>query len=126
MGSGPHPLAKCICDRKERGPAPRRSAAIIGAAAQLLLVLLRSYYCKLAVVVVELHVGPSDSVMRSGIKIRYLLCSAAFLKEPLLGALSSCMTCLDLTEGDKLALLGVELHVGRGDSVMRSELRSGI
>ena len=27
---------------------------------------------KLAVVVVELHVGPSDSVMRSGIKIRYL------------------------------------------------------
>ncbi len=27
---------------------------------------------ELAVVVVELHVGPSDSVMRSGIKIRYL------------------------------------------------------
>jgi hypothetical protein len=45
---------------------------------------------------------------------------AAFLKEPLLGALSSCMTFLDLTEGDKLALLVVELHVGRGDSVMRS------
>ena len=27
---------------------------------------------KLAVVVVALHVGPSDSVMRSGIKIRYI------------------------------------------------------
>jgi hypothetical protein len=34
------------------------------------------------------------------------------LKEPLLGALSSCMTFLDLTEGDKLAFLVVELHVG--------------
>jgi hypothetical protein len=33
-------------------------------------------------------------------------------KEPLLSALSSCMTFLDLTEGDKLALLVVELHVG--------------
>jgi hypothetical protein len=32
------------------------------------------------------------------------------LKEPLLGALSSCMTFLDLTEGDKLAFLVVELH----------------
>jgi hypothetical protein len=42
------------------------------------------------------------------------------LKEPLLSALSSCMTFLDLTEGDKLALLVVELHVGRGDSMMRS------
>jgi hypothetical protein len=49
--------------------------------------------------------------MRSGIKIRYLLCSAN-LKEPLLGALSSCMTFLDLTEGDELAFLVVELHVG--------------
>ena len=27
--------------------------------------------------------------------------------------LSSCMTFLDLTEGDKLAFLIVELHVGR-------------
>jgi hypothetical protein len=33
-------------------------------------------------------------------------------KEPLLSALSSCMTFLDLTEGDKLVLLVVELHVG--------------
>ena len=40
------------------------------------------------------------------------------LKEPLLGALSSCMTFLDLTEGDKLAFLVVELHVG--------PMRSGI
>ena len=32
MGSRPHPLAKCICGRKGRGPAPRRSAASIGAA----------------------------------------------------------------------------------------------
>ncbi len=30
----------------------------------------------------------------------------------LLGALSSCMTFLDLTEGDKLAVVVVELHVG--------------
>jgi hypothetical protein len=37
---------------------------------------------KLAVVVVELHVGPSDSVMRSGIKIRYLLCAAKFEGTP--------------------------------------------
>ena len=37
---------------------------------------------------------------------------AAFLKEPLSGALSSCMTFLDLTEGDKLAFVVVELHVG--------------
>jgi hypothetical protein len=48
---------------------------------------------------------------------------AAFLKGPLLGALSSCMTFLDLTEGDKLAFLVVELHVGRGDSVMRSGIK---
>ena len=41
MGSGPHPLAKCICGRKGRGPAPRRSAASIGAATQLSLVRLR-------------------------------------------------------------------------------------
>jgi hypothetical protein len=34
---------------------------------------------KLAVVVVALHVGPSDSVMRSGIKIRYLLRAAKFV-----------------------------------------------
>ena len=48
----PHPLAKCICGRKGRGPAPQAQrsyywccyAAIIGAATQLLLVLLRSYY----------------------------------------------------------------------------------
>ena len=58
--------------------------------------------------------------MRSGIQIRYLLCSAAFLKEPLSGALSSRMTFLDLTEGDKLAVVVVELHVGPSDSVMRS------
>ena len=37
---------------------------------------------KLAVVVVELHVGRGDSVMRSGIKIRYLLCSAKFEGTP--------------------------------------------
>ncbi len=37
---------------------------------------------KLAVVVVELHVGRGDSVMRSGIKIRYLLCSAEFEGTP--------------------------------------------
>ena len=30
----------------------------------------------------------------------------------LLGALSSCMTFLDLAEGDKLAVVVVELHVG--------------
>jgi hypothetical protein len=30
----------------------------------------------------------------------------------LLGALSSCMTFLDLTEGDTLAVVVVELHVG--------------
>ena len=48
----PHPLANCICGRKGRGPAPQAQrsyywccyAAIIGAATQLLLVLLRSYY----------------------------------------------------------------------------------
>ncbi len=34
------------------------------------------------------------------------------MKEPLLGAFSSCMTFLDLTEGDKLTFLVVELHVG--------------
>ncbi len=34
---------------------------------------------KLAVVVVELHVGRGDSVMRSGNKIRYLLCAAKFV-----------------------------------------------
>ena len=33
------------------------------------------------------------------------------------------MTFLDLTEGDKLAFLVVELHVGRGDSVMRSGIK---
>jgi len=33
-----HPLAKCICGSESQGPAPRRSAAIIGAATQLLLV----------------------------------------------------------------------------------------
>ena len=33
------------------------------------------------------------------------------LKEPRLDALSSCMTFLDLTEGDKLAVVVVELHV---------------
>jgi hypothetical protein len=49
--------------------------------------------------------------MSSGIKIRYLLCSAN-LKEPLLGGLSRYMTFLDLTEGDKLAVVVVELHVG--------------
>ena len=49
--------------------------------------------------------------MSSGIKIRYVLCSSN-LKEPLLGVLSRCMTFLDLTEGDKLAVVVVELHVG--------------
>ncbi len=49
--------------------------------------------------------------MRSGIKIRYLLCSVN-LKEPLLGVLSRYMTFLDLTEGDKLTVVVVELHVG--------------
>ena len=44
---------------------------------------------KLAVVVVELHV-----------------------EEPLLGALSSCMTFLHRIEGDKLAVVVVELRVG--------------
>ena len=34
------------------------------------------------------------------------------LKEPLSGALSSCMTFLDLTEGDTLPVVVVELHVG--------------
>ena len=51
-GPVPHPLADCICGRKGRGPAPQAQrsyywccyAAIIGAATQLLLVLLRSYY----------------------------------------------------------------------------------
>jgi hypothetical protein len=36
----------------------------------------------LPVVVVELHVGPRRQCVHSGIKIRYLVCSAAFLKEP--------------------------------------------
>ena len=49
--------------------------------------------------------------MRSGIKIRYLLCSVN-LKEPLLDDLCNCMTFLDLTEGDKLTFLVVELHTG--------------
>ncbi len=31
----------------------------------------------------------------------------------------SCMTFLDLAEGDKLAVVVVELHVGPSDSVMR-------
>ena len=43
---------------------------------------------KLAVVVVELHVGRGDSVMRSGIKIRYLLCSAKFEGTPVGARLS--------------------------------------
>ena len=47
------------------------------------LVSIRRDTCSF-VAVVELHVGRADSVMRSGIKIRYLLCSAN-LKEPLLG-----------------------------------------
>ena len=34
---------------------------------------------KLACLVVELHVGRCDSVMRSGTKIRYLLCAAKFV-----------------------------------------------
>ena len=42
------------------------------------------------------------------------------LKEPLSGALSSCMTFLDLAEGDTLPVVVVELHVGPSDSVMRS------
>jgi hypothetical protein len=81
---------------------------------------------KLAVVVVELHVGRGARESRSGIccvlpslkepllgalSSRMTFC-AAFLKEPLSGALSSRMTFLDLTEGDKLAVVVVELHVG--------------
>jgi hypothetical protein len=41
MGPAPHPLAKCICGSESQGPAPRRSAASIGAATQLSLVRLR-------------------------------------------------------------------------------------
>ncbi len=33
------------------------------------------------------------------------------------------MTFLDLAEGDKLAVVVVELHVGRGDSVMRAGIK---
>jgi len=33
------------------------------------------------------------------------------------------MTFLDLAEGDKLAVVVVELHVGRGDSVMHSGIK---
>ena len=58
-----------------------------------------------------------DSVKRSGIKIRYDICAAKF-DGTHIRCLSSCMTFLDLTEGDKLAFLVMGLHVG--------PMRSGI
>ncbi len=45
------------------------------------------------------------------------------LSQSLVWWVSGRMTFLDLTEGDKLAVVVVELHVGRGDSVMRSGIK---
>jgi hypothetical protein len=53
--------------------------------------------------------------LRSGI-----WCVLLHFEGTLLRALSSCMTFLDPTEGDTLAVVVVELHVGPSDSVMRS------
>ena len=75
---------------------------------------------KLAVVVVELHVDPRRQCDALGNSDQvFVVFCCIFEGTPIRRSL--CLhDILDLTEGDKLAVVVVELHVGPSDSVMRS------